>query len=269
MDIDTIVKEALAEDLGSGDITTEAVLRCKGGGVGEVSAVILSRARGILCGTDVARRVFCALSSEVDYDSLADGSEIEVDQRIAWIRGTPGSVLGGERVALNFLSRLSGIATLTRRFAEEIMGTGAKILDTRKTTPLLRQLEKYAVRVGGAESHRYGLYDEILVKDNHLKILDGIGNLNLGMSFEVEVKSLNEFKTAIKLPNIRRVMLDNMDIEEIKECVKIGKGLVDIEVSGSVKLANVREIAETGVDYISVGAITHSAPALDLSMVLE
>jgi nicotinate-nucleotide pyrophosphorylase (carboxylating) len=246
---------------------------CIGKGDTTVRALIIAKTKGILCGIDVAKLVFRTLDEDIEFDAAKDGNELIPNQRVTKIKGSARAVLYGERVALNFLTHLSGIATLTRRFVEEIEGTGVRLLDTRKTTPLLRGLEKYAVKVGGGESHRCGLYDAILVKDNHLKIVGGIENLNIDRSFEVEVKNLDEFRTALKLPNVKRIMLDNMDIEDIKKAVEIrdrlpvtGYRLPELEVSGGVKIENIREIAKTGVQYISVGAITHSAPVVDMSL---
>ena len=269
MDIEEIVRKALEEDIGSGDITTDAVLRCNERFGGKVIAVIIARAPGILCGIDIARMVFNILDNNLGFDASKDGVKLSTNQRVVCIKGSVSSILTGERVALNFLSHLSGIATVTQEFVEEVRGTGVRLLDTRKTIPLLRELEKYAVKIGGAENHRFGLYDAILIKENHLKIVGGIENLNIDEPFEIEVKNLNEFKTALKLSNVKRIMLDNMDIDNIKECVILGKGLVEIEVSGGVTIQNVKEMAETGVQYISIGAITHSAPSFDFSLIIE
>ncbi len=266
MDIETIVKKALEEDIGTGDITTDAAMECIGKDDTTIVALIMAKAKGILCGIEVAKLVFRTLDPNTEFDACEDGEELIPDQRVAKIRGSARAVLSGERVALNFLSHLSGIATLTRGFVKEIEGTGVKLLDTRKTTPLLRELEKYAVTVGGGKNHRFGLYGAILVKDNHLKVLGGIENLNIERPFEVEVKTLEEFVTAINLPNVKRIMLDNMDIDKIRKCVKLGGGKVEIEVSGGVALKSIREIARAGVQYISVGAITHSAPVVDMSL---
>lgn len=269
MDVDAIIKEALSEDIGTGDMTTEVLLLSEGIGSADVGASIIAKESGILCGIDVARKVFNTLSPTICFESLADGAEVSVNERISQIKGDVRAILAGERVALNFLSHLSGIATLTRRFVNEVKGTGVRLLDTRKTIPLLRELEKYAVRIGGAENHRHGLYDAILIKENHLKIAKSIKDLNIDTPFEIEVKDIDEFKEALNLSNVKRIMLDNLGVDEIRECVRLGKGLVDIEVSGGITLKNVREIAETGVQYISIGAITHSAPALDFSLMVE
>ncbi len=273
MDIKFIVKKALREDIGVDDITTNAVMKCIGKKNTIIEAVIIAKGEGILCGVDVARAVFYTLDPNIEFEAEEDGKELTPNQKIVKIKGSARAVLSGERVALNFLSHLSGIATLTRKFVREIEGTGVKLLDTRKTTPLLRELEKYAVKLGGGENHRFGLYDAILIKDNHLKITGGIGKLNIDKPFEVEVKNLDEFKMALKLPNMKRIMFDNMNIEDIKKAVEIrdrlpvtGYRLPELEVSGGVRIENIREIAKTGVQYISVGAITHSAPVVDMSL---
>jgi len=273
MDIESIVKKALEEDIGTGDISTDAMMKCIGQGNTTVKAVIVAKGEGILCGIDVAKLVFRTLDPDIEFDAAKDGDDIIPYQKVAKIKGSTRAILSGERVALNFLSHLSGVATLTRRFIKEVDGTGAKLLDTRKTTPLLRELEKYAVRIGGGENHRFGLYDAILIKDNHLKITGGIENFTIDKPFEVEVKNLDEFKVALKLPNVKRIMLDNMGIEDIKKAVEIrdrlpitGYRLPELEVSGRVTIENIREIAKTGVQYISVGTITHSAPVVDMSL---
>jgi len=273
MDIESIVKKALEEDIGTGDISTDAMMKCIGQGNTIVKAVIVAKGEGILCGIDVAKLVFRTLDPDIEFDAAKDGDDIIPYQKVAKIKGSTRAILSGERVALNFLSHLSGVATLTRRFAKEIEGTRAKLLDTRKTTPLLRELEKYAVKIGGGENHRFGLYDAILIKDNHLKVVHGIENLTIDKPFEVEVKNLDEFKVALKLPNVKRIMLDNMGIEDIKKAVEIGDRLPitgyrlpELEVSGRVKIENIREIAKTGVQYISIGTITHSAPVVDMSL---
>jgi len=273
MEIEAIIKEALKEDIGRGDITTDAALRCVGKPDVSVKALIIAREGGILCGIDIIGTLFLSLDPDIQFRTLKDGTELIQGQKIAEIDGSARAILCGERTALNFLCHLSGIATRTRQFVHEIEGTGVQLLDTRKTTPLLREMEKYAVKVGGGENHRFGLFDAILVKDNHLKILDGLENLNLDRPYEVEVKTMSEFKKALNLKNVKTIMLDNMKIEDIKKAVKIRDRLPitdnrspKLEVSGGVTLENVRKIAETGVEYISVGAITHSAYALDMSL---
>ncbi len=218
----------------------------------------------MIAGFDVAKWVFEELG-EVGFISLVKEGEWIKPGRIAIIKGKARVLLTGERVALNFLQRLSGIATLTRRFVDRVKGTGVKILDTRKTTPGLRYLEKYAVRVGGGFNHRFGLFDAVLIKDNHIEIAGGVGNALKKVRGEIEVKNLDELREALD-NGAERVLLDNMSIETLKKAVHIARGKAKVEVSGGVNLENVREIALTGCDYISVGMLTHSAKALDISL---
>ena len=236
-----------------------------------------------MAGSDVACEVFKFLDPDIKFVRvIKDGAKFKSGEVLFKITGKLSAILTGERTALNFLQHLSGIATLTNKFVEKIAGTSAKILDTRKTTPGLRELEKHAVKCGGGENHRMGLWNMILIKDNHIKVVGGIREViskiipqNAGQKsrIEIEIKDLGELKEALQYP-IDRVMLDNMGIPQIKEAVKIVKSRIPntehrtpkIEVSGGVNLNNVREIAETGIDYISVGALTHSAPAIDMSL---
>jgi len=274
--MDHIIELALREDIGSGDITT---LACVDPAVhGE--AEIVSWSDGVLSGQDIASEVFCRVDDSVKYTSLErDGSEISGGTDIAVIGGKLASILTAERIALNFLMRLSGIATLTRRYVDEISGTRAKILDTRKTTPGLRQAEKYAVLCGGGSNHRKGLNDMALIKDNHIEAAGGL-SIALKRTFDyladagrdipvdVEVATDDDLEQALS-GGASWIMLDNMDIGRIRDAVsKIREkdDRIKIEVSGRVTLSGLREIAECGVDYISVGALTHSAPSLDFSL---
>lgn len=269
----TIV-DALEEDLGfAGDITSQAVVPSDLQGRASVRA----KEEGVIAGLFVARAVFKAVDSEIEFiEDVEDGAEVKRGQRVAQIVGAVRSILAGERVALNFLAHLSGIATLTRKFADKARPFQVTIKDTRKTTPNIRILEKYAVRVGGGKSHRFGLYDAVLIKDNHIKAAGGIlpaieqaaRNLRPGTKIEMEVDSLDDVTEALR-GKADIIMLDNMDVASIKAAVrKIGaKALV--EVSGGVTLNNVEEIARTGINFISVGAITQSAKALDFSLNLE
>jgi nicotinate-nucleotide pyrophosphorylase (carboxylating) len=235
-----IVRAALKEDIGKGDVTTRFTVS-----------------------PDV---------TEVTFD-LKDGERLGPGSTIAEIRGSAHSLLAAERVALNFLQRLSGIATLTAQFVAETAGTKAKVLDTRKTTPNLRMLEKHAVCAGGGGNHRMGLYDQVLIKDNHISLGGGIASvlrnirdMDSGKLFvEIEVKNLRQLKQALDF-EIDRIMLDNMPIDEIRKAVEIVRKRCELEVSGNVSLENVREIAETGVDYISVGSLTHSYRSIDINM---
>jgi nicotinate-nucleotide pyrophosphorylase (carboxylating) len=270
--IKKLINHALFEDIGTGDITTDYLELPKK----NVSAYLISKEEGVLCGLTIALAVF----SEVDISikSIAykkDGDFIKKGDTIAKIEGYSSSILQGERVALNFLQRLSGIATLTREFVEKIKPYKAKLLDTRKTTPLLRELEKYAVRTGGGLNHRFGLYDMILIKENHIlvsgsitKAVKKVREQNTSYRVEVEVANHNELEEAVNC-NVDRVMLDNMSIKQIREAVEAYSGRVELEASGNVNLKTINEIASTGVDYISCGAITHSYKSLDMSLLIK
>lgn len=272
LDTKEIIKYSLAEDVGTGDITTDNLnISHK-----IADAVVLAKQDCIIAGIDVAIRVFNTIDPDIQSTKRnSDGDYVEKDARVLLLRGSISSLLKAERVALNFLQRLSGIATLTRKFVEATKGTNAKILDTRKTTPLLRELEKYAVRMGGGYNHRLGLYDAVLIKDNHITAVGSITQAvktirdALPNTFvEVEVKNLEELQEAID-NKVDRIMLDNMDPEAIRKAVKITNKKVELEVSGGINLENVKEVAATGVDYISVGAITHSYQSCDFSLLVE
>ncbi|MCR4437514.1 MAG: carboxylating nicotinate-nucleotide diphosphorylase [bacterium] len=269
-----LIELALAEDVGDGDITTISTVPCEL--LGE--AAIVAKAEGVIAGQFVAEMTFAHVDVQVRYRGLvADGSPVTKGTTVALIEGPVASILVGERTALNFLGRLSGIATLTARFVQQVAGSKARILDTRKTTPGLRALEKYAVRCGGGHNHRFGLFDMFLVKENHIR---ACGSLSEGVrrcrqtrkdqsiKIEVEATTPDEVVEAVAA-GVDRIMLDNMSLEMIAECVQLVGGRVELEVSGNVSLDNVAAIARTGVDYISVGALTHSAPVLDLSLQLR
>jgi nicotinate-nucleotide pyrophosphorylase (carboxylating) len=269
-----IVRRALDEDLQStGDITTRAVLpqgrRAKG--------VILLREEGVVAGLPLASMTFRLLDPKVRFQSLvSDGDRVPAASELAVVEGEAATILEGERTALNFLQRLSGIATLTAAFVALAAPHGAAVLDTRKTTPGLRVLEKYAVRAGGGRNHRFGLYDGVIIKDNHIAAVGGVAeavrrareNLGGGMSIEVEVQDLADLEDAIR-SGADVVMLDNLSVEEVEEAVRAAAGRVKLEVSGGINLENVAAYAATGVDHISVGALTHSARALDIALELE
>lgn len=268
--IKPIVERALEEDLGPGDITTDRVIPVDV----ECTAVIIAKAKGIICGLPVAELVFHSVDKRIVINrKIPEGSLVEYGQEVLEISGWARAILCAERVALNFLSHLSGISTLTRQFVEKC---GATVLDTRKTIPGLRLLEKYAVTVGGGENHRMGLYDTVLIKDNHLKIQKELGPGYIhrainsarkmpGDKIEIEVQGIEEAQEAVNA-GADILLLDNMSLEDISEVVRQFHGKVLIEVSGGMTLENVDDIAKTGVDYISIGALTHSAPALDLSL---
>jgi nicotinate-nucleotide pyrophosphorylase (carboxylating) len=272
MTLKKILQLALQEDVGPGDITTQTVIQGQKSG----EAVIVSKEPGVLAGGEVAREFFKLLEPEIKVvQLLKDGDRFTTGTTLLNIQGKLSSILTGERTALNFLQRLSGIATLTSEFVECVKHTRAKILDTRKTTPGLRELEKYAVRCGGGENHRAGLWDMALIKDNHIKAAGGVKEAisrfklpDPGFQIEVEVKTLQELRDAIGC-QIDRVMLDNMTLQEIRTAVaecRSKNATCKIEVSGGVRLKDVGELAETDVDYISVGALTHSAPSIDMNL---
>lgn len=258
-----IIKEAIREDIGEGDITTDKIVP----DYLSASGYFLLKERAVISGLDVAKWVFEELG-KIEFFKIVEEGEWVEPGNIAIVKGNARVLLKGERVALNFLQRMSGISTLTRMFVDRISGTKAKILDTRKTTPNLRILEKFAVKIGGGENHRFGLYDAVLIKDNHIAIAGGIKEALSKVKGEIEVKNIDELKEAIE-NGAERVLLDNMSIDEIREAVKICAGKVKIEVSGGVNLENVYEIAKTGCDYISVGALTHSAKSIDISLELN
>jgi len=268
--IQGIIETALREDIGAGDITTTATVDKKAEG----SAEIIVKEGLIVAGILIAEAVFKTVDAGIAFKAFVkDGESVKKGKTIARISGRLSSLLAGERVALNFLQRLSGIATLTSYFVAKVKGCRAKILDTRKTTPGLRILEKYAVRMGGGFNHRFGLCDGILIKDNHIAAVGSImeavlrarENIPHNMLIEVEAKNLDEVRGAI-LAGADVIMLDNMKPAVMKQAVKIIGKKALIEASGGVNLQNVRVIAKTGVDFISIGALTHSTRAVDISM---
>lgn len=276
LDLESLVDKAIIEDIGTGDLTTNLCLLPNL----VVEAQIIANEEGIIAGLDIAELVFKKLNKEIEFEKkIEDGNKIKVGEVVVFIKGEAQNILAGERIALNFLQHLSGIATLTSKFLQAVKPYKAKIYDTRKTLPTLRMIEKYAVQMGGGTNHRFGLYDGILIKDNHIKIAGGITqavkpfqeNLPAGMKVEIETKDLNEVREVLNL-NVEIIMLDNMNLEMIKEAVKIIKASkkdILIEVSGGINLENVNQIASLGVDIISIGALTHSAPALDLSLEIK
>jgi nicotinate-nucleotide pyrophosphorylase (carboxylating) len=271
-----LVDMALAEDRGSGDWTSRWVVPART----RASARVVAKADGVLAGLSIASVVFMRLDPKVEFTSaVSDGAEVREGDVVCTIRGPARTILTGERTALNFLQRLSGIATMTRKFVDAIAGTETRILDTRKTTPGLRTLEKAAVKAGGGENHRVGLYDMVLIKENHIAIAGGVAEAikrvhdsnNRGLRVEVEVRNKDELRTALA-SGCDFVLLDNMDVQSIRECVRVVKQQapqVKTEASGNMSLDRVRAVAETGVDYISVGALTHSVTALDLSLLMQ
>jgi nicotinate-nucleotide pyrophosphorylase (carboxylating) len=259
------VQDWLAEDLGAGDLTSEAVVP---EGLTATAAILLKE-RGVVCGLELARAVFVELDPDVTFEALvADG--VQTEGEIARLDGSARALLGGERLALNLLGRLSGIATLACRYVEAVGGTGATILDTRKTTPSLRRIEKYAVRCGGGTNHRLGLDDGVLIKDNHLRLAGSVRTAverarSTGAAVEVEADTLEQVREALD-SGADMILLDNMSPSELSEAVALTGGRAKLEASGGITLDNVRAVAETGVDFISIGALTHSARAIDVSM---
>lgn len=263
------IRRALDEDIGSGDVTTTGIVSPEASAV----ARIVAKQDGVLSGLVVAEAVFLLLSSKMRFNStLSDGAQVVRGQTLLELTGPAGAILTGERTALNFLARMSGIATLTRNFVDSVAGTEAVILDTRKTAPGLRALDKLAVKHGGGENHRFGLYDMVLIKNNHI---DYAGSLSRAvdlaragahnLEIEIEARSIKEVQEALTL-GVERILLDNMSLDELRQAVALCAGRAKLEASGNVSLESVRAIAETGVDFISVGALTHSAKAFDASL---
>jgi len=275
--VDELFTISILEDIGIGDITSEIIIpkECL------VIAEIICKENMILAGIPFVKRFFSLLSQYMESgnfffeENYNDGDFIEKDSIIASLKGNARFLLAGERTSLNLLQRLSGIATFTGQFVKKVEDLPVKILDTRKTTPGLRFMEKYAVKMGGGYNHRFALYDAVLIKDNHIKIAGSVKESvlrakksSIYQKIEVEVQNLKELEEAISA-GADIVMLDNMDTETMKEAVKIAKGRVLLEASGGVNLDNIREIALTGVDFISIGALTHSAKAVDISMKIK
>jgi nicotinate-nucleotide pyrophosphorylase (carboxylating) len=267
---------ALEEDRGPGDWTTRWTVPART----RVKASIVAKADGVVAGVAIAAAVFLRLDPRVDFSvETGDGERVGAGDLIARVAGPGRAILTGERVALNFLQRLSGVATMTRRFADALEGTGTRVLDTRKTTPGWRALEKAAVRAGGGDNHRAGLYDMILVKENHAAVAGGLAEAisrvrdqnSRGLPITVEVHSTEDLDVALAA-GVERILLDNLDTPTMRDMTRRAKRLRNpplIEASGNMTLERVREVAAAGVDFISVGALTHSAPALDLSLLIQ
>jgi nicotinate-nucleotide pyrophosphorylase (carboxylating) len=271
--IKNLIEQALSEDIGPGDVTTEATVPAES----TSKAEMLAKQNLVLAGIDVSREVFRSLNPDIQFMPLAkDGDRIKSGTVIARQSGSTRALLMGERVALNLLQHMSGIATQTAKYVEALNGLSVKILDTRKTHPGLRQLEKYAVRMGGGKNHRFGLYDGILIKDNHLaaagSITKAIGGVRKKtqhlLKIEVETKTLDEVREALDA-KADIIMLDNMQVALMREAVALINHQALVEASGNVTLETIRAIAETGVDFISCGSLTHSAPAADISMKIK
>ena len=268
---EAVVAAALAEDLGDGDLTSLATVPEAATG----RALITQKQPGVVYGLDAAELVFRSLDPEVAVERLAPEGQWREGGPVLGAAGNARALLSAERTALNLLGRLSGVATLAARYAKAVEGTGAQVIDTRKTTPGLRRLEKAAVRAGGAGNHRVGLWDEILIKDNHVAAAGGVGaaveaarGMYPDVPLEVECFSVGDIDEALAA-GATRLLLDNMDVEQLRGAVAHVDGRAVLEASGGVNLETVRAVAQTGVQFVSVGAMTHSAPVLDLSMALE
>ena len=271
--INKIIEQALLEDIGTGDITSESIvpsnLKAKG--------IIKTSEEGVVAGLNITSLVFKKLDSEIIFqEKIKDGTKVARGKVLAEITGSARTILKGERVALNFLQRMSGIATITSKFCQEVEDFPVRIVDTRKTTPGLRILEKYAVSMGGGHNHRFGLYDAVLIKDNHITVAGGIRpavdsvrkQISHTVKIEVEVENLSQLQDALKV-KADIIMLDNMDLDTMEKAVKIVRGKALIEASGGITLGKVRKIAQTGVDLISIGSLTHSVKSLDISMEIK
>jgi len=268
-----IINLALKEDIGSGDVTTNLIVPDFQKGIAE----IFVKEDGVIAGLSVANEVFKRLNNKITFRKFVkEGDKVSKGIKIAEVKGSLRTLLTGERTALNFLQRMSGIATFTAKFVAQLEGLNTKILDTRKTVPCLRMLDKYSVKIGGGTNHRFGLYDMVLIKDNHIKAAGSITRavqlirkkLKKKMKIEVETANLDEVKEALS-NKVDIIMLDNMSVEMMEQAVKLIGGKAKVEASGNVTLENVRKIALTGVDFISVGALTHSVKALDISMKIQ
>ncbi|NCA85466.1 MAG: carboxylating nicotinate-nucleotide diphosphorylase [Clostridia bacterium] len=274
MNLDEVIKQALAEDIGSGDHTSLSTIPAAATG----EAQLLIKADGVVAGIGVAQKVFEILDPTLQFKALMkDGTPVKVGDIVFTISGSSRSILTGERLALNFMQRLSGIATATQHMADLIAHTSARLLDTRKTTPLLRQLEKQAVVAGGGTNHRYGLYDMILIKDNHVDFAGGIPQAieaahrymqdkKLNLKIEIEVRNFDELQQVLDHGGVNRVMLDNFTPEDLRHAVRMIAGRVETEASGRITAENIRSYAETGVNFISSGALTHQIKSLDMSL---
>ncbi len=271
--LNTLIQTALAEDLGSGDVTTQAILPPNQ----QMSGQFIAKANGVVAGLSIAEQTFKAISSDVIFNSYCqDGDLVKNGTILATVTGPGWAILSGERAALNFMQRMSGIATMTRQFVDAVAGTTAVILDTRKTAPGLRITDKTAVKLGGGQNHRIGLYDMALIKENHIAAVNGdlaaavnrVKQFAPDVPIEIEVTDLAQLQTALTLP-VNRIMLDNMTLNEMRQAVALTAGKIPLEASGNVNMKTVRAIAETGVDYISIGALTHSVKALDISLLLN
>jgi nicotinate-nucleotide pyrophosphorylase (carboxylating) len=274
MTIPEIIKQTLQEDIGSGDHSSLASIPENARG----KMMLLVKENGIIAGIDVAKEVLKQVDANISMQYFKnDGDEIRVGDIVFELEGSARSMLTAERTLLNFMQRMSGIATVSKQYADAVKGTNTKILDTRKTTPNLRALEKYAVKIGGSENHRFGLYDMIMLKDNHIDFAGGIENAidstqdylsknNLNLKIEIETRTLDEVQRVVNHGKVDRIMLDNFSPEQIFSALQLINGKFETEASGGITLENINKYAKTGVDYISIGALTHHIKSLDLSL---
>ncbi|RLD42111.1 MAG: carboxylating nicotinate-nucleotide diphosphorylase [Bacteroidetes bacterium] len=277
MYIDKIIKEAIAEDVGVGDYTSLSTIPKEA----QATAKLVIKEAGILAGVDIAKKVFEVVDSDVEFiKKIEDGVAVDIGDIVFKVKGSAISILTAERLALNFMQRMSGIATNTNKYVKLLKGTYTKVLDTRKTTPLLRELEKYSVKVGGGENHRFALYDMIMIKDNHIDFAGGIipaikscnkylADNKLNLKIEVEVRNLTEVIEVLQCSGVDRIMLDNFTPSEIEDALLLIDGIYETEASGGITEETIRAYAETGVDFISVGALTHHIKSLDMSLVSD
>ena len=274
MTLSELIQNSLTEDIGAGDHSSLAAIPENAQG----KMKLLAKENGIIAGIDVAKEVLRQVDSSISMKCLKkDGDDIKIGDVVFELEGSARNMLTAERTLLNFLQRMSGIATVSKKYADAVKGTKTKILDTRKTTPNLRELEKYAVKIGGSENHRFGLYDMIMLKDNHIDFSGGIEKAidatheyfeknGLNLKIEIETRTLEEVKRVIKHGKIDRIMLDNFTPARIEEALQLINGKYETEASGGITLQNIKEYAQTGVDYISIGALTHHIKSLDLSL---
>jgi nicotinate-nucleotide pyrophosphorylase (carboxylating) len=274
MTIEEIIREALIEDIREGDHTSLSTIPAKS--IGKAQLVV--KQKGIIAGVNIAKRVFEAVDSKLKFTKrIEDGSRVDVGDIAFELEGSSISILSGERLALNFMQRMSGVATTTSVYVEKIKGLSTRLLDTRKTTPLLRELEKMAVKLGGGDNHRMGLYDMIMIKDNHIDFAGGIEKAidacvlylkenDLNLKIEIEVRNLEELKRVLEKGGVHRIMLDNFSVKTMREAVLLIDGKYETEASGGITLDTIRGYAETGVNFVSVGALTHQIKSLDLSL---
>jgi nicotinate-nucleotide pyrophosphorylase (carboxylating) len=277
MYIDKIIKEAIAEDVGAGDFTSLSTIPSSA----QATAKLVIKESGILAGIDIAKKVFEVVDPEVEFiKKIEDGVPVDAGDTVFKVTGSAISILTAERLALNFMQRMSGIATATNHYIKLIKGTNTKILDTRKTTPLLRELEKYSVKVGGGENHRFALYDMVMIKDNHIDFAGGISQAiescnaylaknKLSLKIEIEVRNITEVIEVLQCGGVDRIMLDNFTLSEIEDALLLIDGVYETEASGGITEDTIRSYAETGVDYISVGALTHHIKSLDMSLISD